>query len=277
MSAATIKLFLLDGVSTGLRTGEISNWSGVAVAGPRNDLGALLDRPELSGAGVYFLIGHDPYTGRSLVYVGEAETLRDRLRQQTQEDYWVQAIIFTSKDENLSKGHIRYLEGEILKLAKSAGRAVLKNSKSSGARLSESDKADMGVFLERVQQLLPVLGSDLLVSKGKIDSPNVGQLYCKIKGFKATGRLTNTGFLVYKGSQSVLSTRPSAGASILALRKRLVNEGVLQPNGDHYIFARDEEFSSPSYAAAAVRGGNSAGPTEWKDSKGRTLKQIEQS
>ena len=42
MATATIKLFLAFGDPKRLRTGEISNWSGKAVAAPRTDLDDLL-------------------------------------------------------------------------------------------------------------------------------------------------------------------------------------------------------------------------------------------
>ena len=65
---------------------------------------------------------------------------------------------FTSKDENLTKAHIRYLEGRILDQAKHAARAIIQNGQSSGGRLPESDREDMEIFLEKIHQLLPVLG-----------------------------------------------------------------------------------------------------------------------
>jgi hypothetical protein len=34
-------------------------------------------------------------------------------------------------------------------------------------------------------------------------------LYCKIKNLKATGRQTDSGFVVLKGSEAVLDERPS--------------------------------------------------------------------
>jgi len=37
------------------------------------------------------------------------------------------------------------------------------NGQSSGAKLPESDREDMEVFLEKIYQLLPVLGVELLV------------------------------------------------------------------------------------------------------------------
>lgn len=42
MPSATIKLFLVHGDATRLRIAETSNWTGMAVAGPRSELDALM-------------------------------------------------------------------------------------------------------------------------------------------------------------------------------------------------------------------------------------------
>src|SRR6476646_769841 len=62
MTSATIKLFLPRGDAKSLRTAEISNWTGKAVAAPRTELDELLGREELEKAGVYILVGNDPLT-----------------------------------------------------------------------------------------------------------------------------------------------------------------------------------------------------------------------
>jgi hypothetical protein len=59
------------------------------------------------------------------------------------------------------------------------------------------------------------------------------------------------------------------------MRQRLKDEGVLSVSNDHFIFTRDEEFSSPSAAAAVVHGGHSNGLILWKNKDGKTLKEIE--
>lgn len=59
MQSITIKLFLVNGSPMGLRTAEISNWSGKAVAGPRSEFDELLRRSELDKPGVYMLSGID--------------------------------------------------------------------------------------------------------------------------------------------------------------------------------------------------------------------------
>ena len=111
MPTATIRLFLVHGDAKRLRTAELSNWTGKAVAGPRSELDTLLARDEAAKPGIYFLTGTDLRSGESAVYVGEAESVRDRLRGHLDREFWNHVVFFISKDENLTKAHVRYLEG----------------------------------------------------------------------------------------------------------------------------------------------------------------------
>jgi hypothetical protein len=279
MSSATIRIFLVHGDPKRLRTAELSNWTGKAVAGPRSEFEGVIGREESGSSGVYFLTGNDPESGKPALYVGEAENIRDRVKAHLEKDFWNQIVYFISKDENLTKAHIRYLEGKLIEQARQANRALVMNGQSSGAKLPESDREDMEVFLEKIYQLLPVLGVELLVTAaGKAATDAEKQmLYCEIKGLKARGRLTPNGFLVLKGSQAVLKERASSQKYPwpLNMRQRLKDEGVLSVSEDHLVFTRDEEFSSPSAAAAVVHGGHANGLVAWKNKEGKTLKEIE--
>lgn len=279
MPSATIKLFLVHGDAKRLRTAELSNWTGKAVAGPRSELDGVLARDEAAKPGVYFLMGTDAEFGKSAVYVGEAESIRDRLRGHLEKDFWNHVVFFISKDENLTKAHIRYLEGRLIEQAKSAGRALVMNGQSSGSKLPESDREDMEIFLERIHQLMPVLGVDALLPIGSTPAGHAEKqiLVCKIKGLKATGHLTPTGFVVLKGSQAVLKERASAHdyPYTLATRKRFIEDGTVVQDGEHYKFTRDAEFSSPSAAATVVHGGSANGLLAWKSKGGKTLKELE--
>ena len=262
-----------------LRTAEISNWIGKAVAGPRSEFEGVISREEAEGSGIYFLTGSDPESGKPSIYVGEAECIRDRLKSHLQKDFWNQVSFFVSKDENLTKAHIRYLEGKLIEQARKVSRALVVNNQSSGARLPESDRADLETFLEKVNQLLPVLGIELLVPT--VPKPGakleVELLTCEIKGVKARGHLSPNGFVILSGSQAVLNERPSTQKYPWALnmRLKLKEEGCLAIAADSLVFTRDVEFTSPSAAAAVVHGGHANGLMAWKDSEGRTLKQIE--
>jgi hypothetical protein len=278
---ATIKLFLPFGDPKKVRTAEISNWSGKAIAAPRSDLEHFLSRDELSKPGVYFLLGTDPEDGRALAYIGEAESVSDRIKQHRAKDYWNSAIAFVSKDENLTKGHIRYLEGRLIEMATEIGRCKIANSQCSGARLPESDQHDMEVYLDRIGQLLPVLGSDILtpIAAAKKEAESQPLFFCAMKGAVAKGERAPNGFVVYAGSSAVLEDRASAkkqGPWIIALRKKLRDEGALAENSGLLLFTRNVEFSSPSAAAAVIHGGNAAGPLAWRDKNGKTLKEIEE-
>lgn len=279
MPSATIKLFLVHGEPKRLRTAELSNWTGKVVAGPRSELESVFAREESQKSGIYFLTGNDPETGKGAVYIGEAECVRDRLKSHLDKDFWNHVVFFTSKDENLTKAHIRYLEGRVIDQARHAGRAIVQNGQSSGARLPESDREDMEIFLEKVHQLLPVLGVEVLVP---VSAPTAATserelLFCEIKGLKATGHLTPNGFVVLAGSQAVLTERPSSQKYPwpVNMRQKLKEEGVLTVKPDHLAFSQDAEFSSPSAAAAVIHGGHANGLISWKNTHGKTLKELE--
>lgn len=278
MTSATIKLFLPHGDAKSLRTAEISNWSGKAIAAPRTELEQLFSREELDKPGVYILLGTDPDSNAPRAYVGEAEVLRDRFKQHKAKEFWVAAIAFVSKDENLTKAHVRYLESRILAEAMSIGRYVLDQNQAGGSKLPESDREDMEVFLARVRQLLPVLGSDILspVVQPTAAMAVAGLMFCTIKNAEATGQRSPNGFVIFKNSTAVAEERPSAQQWVKSLRQQLLDEGVLIVDNDRLRFVKDAEFSSPSAAAATIRGGNANGLTAWRTKEGVTLRELDE-
>ena len=277
---ATIKIFLAEGDPASVRAAEISNWTGKAVAGPRSQLELILQREEAKKPGIYFLTGINSETGKPRVYVGEAEVVRSRLKGHLERDFWKTVIFFVSKDENLTKAHIKYLEGKLIEMTKAADRFELENTNASGTHLPESDAADMDIFLAKVEQLLPVLGQDFLKPVVKLSVPAKPSelLTCAIKKVKATGRPTESGFLVLKGSEAVLEERPSVKKYPYpsTVRSQLLSEGTLTKGTDRLVFVKDYEFSSPSAAASVIHGGHANGLIAWKDEKGVSLKELEQ-
>jgi hypothetical protein len=134
----------------------------------------------------------------------------------------------------------------------------------------------MEVFLERIRQLLPVLGSDILSPITKITEKGTPNrvLICEIKGAHGRGERTANGFVVFKGSTAVLKERPSAESYpyVLAQRKQLISDGTLIGADGFLKFTKDFEFSSPSAAAAVIHGGSANGLTAWRTEDGRLLK-----
>jgi uncharacterized protein DUF4357 len=281
MTSATIKLFLPRGDAKSLRTAEISNWTGKAIAAPRTELDELLQREELDKAGIYILSGTDPLSGSPRAYIGEAEVIRERLKQHKGKEFWVSAIVFVSKDENLTKAHVRYIESRLLSEAGQVGRFTLEQNQAGGSKLPESDREDMEVFLFRIRQLLPVLGSDLLIpiAQSPAKSSATAPLVCRIKGAIARGQRTADGFVVFRDSTAVLHERPATAKRhpyVIALRKKLVADGTLVERDGYYVFTKDAEFSSPSAAASVIHGGGANGLIEWRTEHEKTLEQVDQ-
>ena len=69
--AKTIKLFLMDGISSGRVKCSLANWTGIAYKIPRTALEKCKDMPILKQSGVYFLFGTDK-EDNPVVYIGQA-------------------------------------------------------------------------------------------------------------------------------------------------------------------------------------------------------------
>ena len=156
---------------------------------------------------------------------------------------------------------------------------MVMNGQSSGAKLPESDREDMEIILDRIHQLMPVLGADALFPIGQAPEGRAEKrlLFCEIKGLKGTGHLTPNGLVVLTGLQAVLKERASAQQwpYTLATRNKLIEDGTLVQDGDHLRFTRNAEFSSPSAAATVIHGDSANGLLAWKDRDGKTLKDLE--
>ncbi|MDP3087269.1 MAG: hypothetical protein Q8M99_03615 [Methylotenera sp.] len=76
----------------------MSYWIGKAVAGPRSGFDDVFARDESRSSGIYFPSGYDPESRKPIIYFGEAESIKDRVKSHLNKDYWNQIIFFISKD-----------------------------------------------------------------------------------------------------------------------------------------------------------------------------------
>jgi hypothetical protein len=274
----TIKIFLIDGDPNGRMSCELSNWSGKAYKIPRIKIKDCIDRNDLSSTGVYLLFGKDD-DGKDQVYIGEAESILKRLNQQlTSKDFWNEAIVFISKDENLNKAHIKYLENRLHDIAKVANRYKVDNSiVPTQSSISESDRAEMEEFIEYIKMLVNTLGHKVFDEKREFKPKHKQESFFAkgVRGADGQGEPTSDGFVVFKGSKAAGVTVTSMTPNFVALREKLINEGVLISKGEFLEFPEDYIFSSPSTAASIVLGRNANGLVEWKQKDGKTLKEFE--
>src|SRR5436305_9983610 len=116
----SIRIFLKDGSVTGIKFCELVNHAILAVACPRNRLSELANEVEPNRPGIYFLFGLDEESTQMKAYIGEAENVYNRLQNHSiNKEFWNEVVFIVSKDENLTKSHVKYLESRLVQLAKS--------------------------------------------------------------------------------------------------------------------------------------------------------------
>lgn len=278
----SVRIFIPTGDPEGLRIIEKSNWTGQGLMFPRALYPEVRQRDELRRTAVYILWGPGESGVRPRVYVGEGDFIRDRLDQhQKNKDFWTHAVVFISKDQNLNKAHVQYLEARLVSLAKGAKRAELDNGNDPQLpALSEADAADAEGFLADILLCLPVLGVNFFERSKVPDSvvpEGPQELILRGKGIEAHGIDSAEGFIVRAGSQAAKTEAPSIHEHLKSLRRSLLENGILQDEGECYRLTQDYTFSSSSMAAGVMLGRSANGRVEWKDKRGRTLKEIQAS
>jgi len=279
----TIKFFLMDADPDGRIICELSNWTGKAYRIPRGKVKDCADREELISTAVYLLFGKaESSTVKPKVYIGETENAYKRLVDHVSEkEFWNESVVFISKDENLNKAHIKYLESRLFELATSALRYDVQNGNTpTRSFISESDQSEMEEFIEYIKMLINTMGFKVfepLIKQRTIEGDKNEGLYIKsARGANGYGKRVADGFVVFKGSEIAADTTSSFPKGFNTLREELIENEIITNINNKLIFQSDYLFSSPSSAAAVVMGRSANGLTEWKGVKGNDLKSIEQ-
>lgn len=222
------------------------------------------------------MFGNDDNTDSKQIYIGEAENIINRIKQHVAEkDFWTECIVFISKDNNLNKAHIKYLENHLYLLAQNSKRyEILNLNIPSESSISEMDQAEMDEFIDNMRLILSVLGHKVLEpSVERIQGRNEPVFLLQDRsGTIASGKPTSDGFAVLKGSTIARSVASSLSQSILNKRQQLIDKSIVDQN---FTFTQDWSFSSASLAAAIVVGYSINGRIAWKNKKGVSLKEIE--
>jgi hypothetical protein len=276
-SGYSVKLFLPDGDPSGIKLVEKSNWTGIGLVFPRSLFGKIKEFEEAGRAGVYILAGPGSNPQLPTVYVGEGDPVQPRLDDHfRRKEFWTHAVTFSSKDNNLNKAHIQYLEARLVELANKAKRCEVENGNvPQKPTLSKADQADMEAFLADVLLCLPVLGFGYFEVATTIQA-KTDRFKIQSKGVVAYGYETSEGFVVTRGSQVSKEEAPSIHGYLKDQRSALIHQNVLQDRGSFFEFALDYTFNSPSTASGVVLGRSSNGREEWKTAEGRTLKAVQE-
>jgi predicted GIY-YIG superfamily endonuclease len=288
VSGKNIRLYLVDGSPTGILTAEIMmGWTGKVLSFPRGLLPEALKRPECAKTGVYFLTGFDDEQQSPILYIGESDDVAKRLTQHDRDEdkaFFEHVTLVVSKDENLTKSHVRYLENRLIDIAKSNGMILLKNgTQGSVGSLPEAEISDVEYCIHQLQILLPVLGLTFLqerprrklapLSDGQASTEALPSITFEITSFKgqvkATAYEQDGAFVVEKGA---IIRNMQANDYDLKVGERYIlryTQQYLQTksvNGTDTVLEllEDLSFKSPSGAANFVCGTSINGNNAWK-------------
>lgn len=207
------------------------------------------------------------------------------LSNTTKKTYWERTCVITSKDQNITKAHARYLESRLIGTATKAKRATLDNGTAPPVvPLPEADCSDMEFFIEQIRLILPVLGIEFFREAPKPsmhqtpsaspaaqehDGP-VFELTHKKTGISARAREIDDDFVVLSGSLAVphwiSKAKANASHSYSKLQQKLMDNGQIKQDQSTGLarFTEDVAFSSPSAASAVILGRTDNGRLSWK-------------
>lgn len=274
----TIKLFLMDGEPSGRMKCSLANWTGIAYKIPRTALDKCKDLDILKQSGVYFLFGTDK-SDNAVVYIGQAGARKNGkgLLLRIQEphasiDYWTEAVMFTTTNNSFGPTEISYLENRFCNMAVQSGRYVVKNGNDPNpGNITEETESELEEFIDYAKIVMGTLGHKVFEpfapsSEVEDEEP---VLYLEYGKGIASGKRTSDGFVIFKGSAVNPSLTKSCPERTIKDRKKYANK--INKNG---VLISDILLSSPSSAAGFVGGASLSGNALWKDSNGKTLKEL---
>ena len=276
-----IDLYLMDGTADGRWQATLSNWNCNAYKIPRSELKHCDDLHDLHGPGVYFLFGRDNESERQFVYVGEGDDALKRIQQphsfEKDDSYWTEAVILVTPNDSLdslNKATIKYLENRFHKIAVDSGRYIIKNGNTPNQPSVPKKISDvLEEFILNTRLVMPALGHKVFEPQPSSKPVTKDDLLYfsrnKGKGGCATGKLTEDGFWVLKGSYIFPVIADYVQPGVVKARQQYAP--FIDKNG---ILIKDISFGSPSYASTFVCGKNSNGLVEWKNKDGVMLKDL---
>lgn len=114
----TVTTYLIDGDPKGTQYSFISNKICQMFVVPRSNLSYLNEQEKLQKPAFYILIGEDEET-KPQAYIGETENFKERVKDHdNKKAFWQKALIFVSKDEDMTKADVQYLEYKAIAEAK---------------------------------------------------------------------------------------------------------------------------------------------------------------
>lgn len=266
----TVTTYLIDGDPKGTQYAFISNKICQMFVVPRSNLSYLNSQEKLQKPAFYILLGEDEAT-KPQAYIGETENFRERVKDHdSKKTFWQKALIFVSKDADMTKADVQYLEYKAIEQARKANAYVLSDNKQTpkAPNLPEYQKDSMDEFFDDVKFLASFIGCNIF----EIAQPKSEHLFfLKTRKCDAVGFYNSSGFTVLK--DSVIADTSVQSFSWKEKREAMLKEYTATEN-EKLVMTCDKVFSSPSTAADFCSGSSNNGWIVWKDKDGNTLDSV---
>lgn len=286
-----VKIFITGQDPRSLRTVELDNWTGVAITGQPEFFKKALEAEVLSRSCVYLLIrsSADDLPG---IYVGESDDFSQRYTNAKFPIEFDNFLIFTSKDDNLTRAHVKWLEEKLWSILKgNSGKVLVANTnKPTSSNLPRADIATMQTYLANMIYVLEALGYDLFSVQERTSASPIKQsddsivavppsssmrfysALAKRPADRAYLQYSDGAYTLLTGSKISEKATDSLPANVRKLRDQLIADGGLVERDGHLELTRSIPFSKPSPASALVKGRSSTGYVDWaRESDGAQL------
>lgn len=260
-----------------MKTVELSNWVGKAIIIPRSKLKDAKERQETKQPAIYFLFWEDEDWNKK-AYIWEAENLINRLGSHDwAKDFRDTVIAFISKDNNLTKADVKYLESKSIQKAIKSNRFQIQNSAEPVPNnLPEYQVGAMDEFLNNIDLLMSALWYPILKDLPVVNKISDKIIYVlKLQGCDAKWIYTEEGFLILKWSVGRYKETESFWWKAKNTKEELIEQKKVLIQGEQMIFQEDYLSSAPSHASSLLAGRSSNGRTDWKDEQWKTLDEVE--
>jgi hypothetical protein len=277
-----VKIFITGKDPRSLRTVELDNWTGVAIAGQPEFFKKALEAEVLARSCVYLLIKSGADDDLPEIYVGESDDFSQRYTNGKFPIEFDTFLIFTSKDDNLTRAHVKWLEEKLWAILKgNSGKVVVTNANTpTSSNLPRADIATMQTYLGNMIYVLEALGYDLFsvqertsaasskqADEARSQTPSLAiDLYAALPNKpedRAYLRYEDGSYVLKAGSLINGKITDSLPANVRKLREQLIQDGSLVDRGDRLELTRDLPFSKPSPASALTKGRGSTGYRDW--------------
>ncbi len=162
----SINISFLDGNPDGLKEITAVNFRGVVSQFQRSRWSDIHPKDRFrSQGGVYILVGSyvdDEDDALPVIYIGQGSNVEARIDSHIKDEkkeWWDKCVVITSHDNFLNTAQTEWLETNLVQEARTVGLCKLDNRQDPKKNtLSESQSADMRIFMKHILQTLPLIG-----------------------------------------------------------------------------------------------------------------------